>query len=135
MDDELHGMSFIKNKKPVAVANAWLKNEVQRFVMARQIGHITLHAAALVNSAMVEKRTSASATDYSRSNTIYKQFVAADLFAYYLLLPESLVTKHLVKERVDVIRTNLNTLVRNAAKAFAVTDIHMAVRLGQIGYT
>ena len=99
-DDELSGMAFLRDGKPVIGVNANHHPNRQRFTIAHELGHILLHHRELEAAVLIDKnfipRNSVSAEGI---DPLERQ---ANAFAAELLMPVKFVRKVLSKSARDL---------------------------------
>ncbi|KJC40124.1 hypothetical protein UB31_27850 [Bradyrhizobium sp. LTSP849] len=102
-DDELSGMAFLREGKPVIGVNANHHPNRQRFTIAHELGHIVLHRSRLDAAVLVDKKSkhfiprdqiSAEGTDPVE--------VQANAFASELLMPAKWVRQALSESTRDL---------------------------------
>jgi Zn-dependent peptidase ImmA (M78 family) len=99
-DDELSGMAFLRDGKPVIGVNANHHPNRQRFTIAHELGHILLHHRELEAAVLIDKnfipRDSVSAEGI---DPLERQ---ANAFAAELLMPVKFVRKVLSESARDL---------------------------------
>ena len=90
LDDELSGMSFVKEGKAAIVVNAWHHPNRQRFTIAHELGHHVLHADFLQNGVVHVDKAILRRGPLSAEGMDAKE-VEANAFAAELLMPRSFV--------------------------------------------
>ncbi|MBU2015925.1 MAG: ImmA/IrrE family metallo-endopeptidase [Alphaproteobacteria bacterium] len=124
LDDELSGMSFVKDGLSVIVINAGHHPNRQRFTLAHELGHHILHREYLLNNVHVDKvvlhRNNRS------SDGVDNKEIQANAFAAELLMPMSKVRQH---KDIDI---NDESEVATVAKLFKVSSSAMAIRINNI---
>ena len=134
-EDQVSGALVIKDGgKHILVNSAHHRNR-QRFTIAHEIGHLSLHASEVdqlfVDTQMrVYKRTGGSdsaAYQGESSTTTPEQEREANQFAAALLMPEQLL-----RERVDKNVLSDEKYVTILAKEFGVSDQSMYIRLQKL---
>ena len=132
LDDELSGMCFYKNETPVICVNAWHTNTRQRFTIAHELGHISLHDEVLKKGALVDKTITILHRDASSAQGTYRIEVEANQFAANLLMPEKFIRKYLREAGLDYGVTHDERAIEEMAKAFQVSTMAMAIRIGNL---
>ncbi len=102
LDEELSGMIHIKDNVPIIGVNSLHHPHRQRFTIAHEIGHLTLHRHLITASVHVDKGfpvlmrgvTSALGTDQVE--------IDANAFASQLLIPKFLLDQVKLKESFDI---------------------------------
>lgn len=121
LDDELSGMSFIKDSLPVIVVNSSHHPNRQRFTLAHELGHHILHRDYLANNVHVDK-VILRRNHKSSAGTDTKE-IEANAFAAELLMPKAILDKFIF---VDI---NDDMELLNASRKFKVSTSAMAIRL------
>ncbi|WP_082731251.1 MULTISPECIES: ImmA/IrrE family metallo-endopeptidase [unclassified Sphingomonas] len=121
LDDELSGMSFIKNGISVIVVNAAHHPNRQRFTIAHELGHHIMHADYLLDNVHVDKavlhRNSRS------SDGVDTKEIEANAFAAEVLMPTSLMRSY---KDLDI---NDERKLASVAKHFRVSVSAMIIRI------
>lgn len=121
LDDELSGMSFVKDGLSVIVVNAAHHPNRQRFTIAHELGHHILHASYLQNNVHVDKAV--LHRDNRSSDGVDQKEIQANAFAAELLMPSALMKKY---KDVDI---NDERQLATLAKLFRVSTSAMAIRI------
>jgi Zn-dependent peptidase ImmA (M78 family) len=130
LDEELSGMIHIKDNVPIIGVNSLHHPHRQRFTIAHEIGHLTLHRHLITTSVHVDKGfpvlmrgvTSALGTDPVE--------IAANAFASQLLIPQFLLDQVKVREPVDI---DDDSPMEELAKKFRVSRKMVEFRLAALG--
>jgi Zn-dependent peptidase ImmA (M78 family) len=125
LDDELSGMSFIKDGVSVIVVNANHHPNRRRFTLAHELGHHVLHAEYLRNNVHVDK-VILHRNSLSSDGTEEKE-VTANNFAAELLMPASKLTS------MDDVDINNDLEVQMLAKQLKVSAAALTYRLINLG--
>jgi Zn-dependent peptidase ImmA (M78 family) len=126
LDDEISGMSFIKNGAAVIVANAVHDPNRQRFTLAHELAHHILHETYLTKNVHVDTAI-LQRNGRSSEGTDVKE-VEANTFAAELLMPRTLLKRF---GRVDA---NDDAKIAEIARQFKVSPTAMAIRLENIQF-
>jgi Zn-dependent peptidase ImmA (M78 family) len=124
LDDEISGMSFIKNGAAIIVVNAIHHPNRQRFTLAHELAHHVLHADYLTRHVHVDTAV-LQRNEKSSEGTDVKE-VEANTFAAELLMPKTLLKAF---GRVDA---NDEVKIAEIARRFKVSATAMAIRLESI---
>ncbi|WP_213736057.1 ImmA/IrrE family metallo-endopeptidase [Bradyrhizobium sp. dw_411] len=98
-DDELSGMAFIRDGKPVIGVNSNHHPNRQRFTIAHELAHVVLHRAKLEATVMIDKGRNFIPRDSISAEGIDPLEKQANAFASELLMPERLVRQVLESSR------------------------------------
>lgn len=124
LDDELSGMAFIKEGRSIIVVNALHHRNRQRFTIAHELAHHTLHQEELTKAVHVDK---AILRRNARSTTGEDLFeVEANAFAAELLMPRSELRAY---GWIDV---NDDHVIASLAREFQVSAASMAIRVDSL---
>ncbi len=126
LDDEISGMSFIKNGVAVIVVNAIHHPNRQRFTLAHELAHHVLHADYLSRNVHVDTAVLQRNEKSSEGSDVKE--VEANTFAAELLMPKSLLKGF---GRVDA---NDEAKIAEIARRFKVSPAAMAIRLENIQF-
>jgi Zn-dependent peptidase ImmA (M78 family) len=129
LDDELSGMIFIKEDKPIIGVNALHHPNRQRFTIAHEIGHLSLHRDHISKEVHVDKQFPVLMRDANAATGVDSIEIEANGFASELLMPEDLVMACLKDSSVDI---DDDGFITKLAKKFKVSPQAMQLRLGQI---
>lgn len=121
LDDDLSGMSFIKDGIAVIVVNAGHHTNRRRFTIAHELAHHILHRDYLTNNVHVDKIV--LHRDPSSADGSDLKEIQANSFAAELLMPESELSRW---SNVDI---NDDTVVRDLAKRLKVSASALTYRL------
>jgi Zn-dependent peptidase ImmA (M78 family) len=121
LDDELSGMSFIRNGVGYVVVNSAHPINRQRFTMAHEMGHHILHADYLARNVHVD--TGVLRRDELSGEGIYSKEIAANAFAAELLMPRNQMGKFAALDLSDEIA------VTKAAREFGVSATALTYRI------
>lgn len=125
LDDELSGMSFIKDGVAVIVVNSNHHINRRRFTIAHELGHHILHESYLRNNVHVDKVV--LHRDSLSSDGIDEKEVQANKFAAELLMPSIDLMK------INNVDINDDAEVQVLAKRLKVSAAALAYRLTNIG--
>jgi Zn-dependent peptidase ImmA (M78 family) len=125
LDDELSGMSFIKNGVAVIVLNLNHHPNRRRFTLAHEIGHHILHKLYLTNNVHVDKIV--LNRDVVSSQGLDIKEMEANAFAAELLMPESELRRY---HTVDL---NDDEFLYELAKKLKVSVTALVYRLINLG--
>src|ERR1700732_2664270 len=101
-DDELSGMAFLRDGKPVIGVNANHHPNRQRFTIAHELGHILLHRSRLDASVLIDKNKNFIPRDAISAEGTDPVEVEANAFASELLMPVKLVCQVLSESTRDL---------------------------------
>lgn len=132
LDDELSGMCFFKNDTFVICVNAWHAYTRQRFTIAHEFGHIKMHSERLKTGVLVDKTITILRRDARPAHGSYRIEVEANQFAANFLLPEQFVQRYLKEAGLDYGVKHDESAIEDMAKAFQVSPLAMAIRIGNL---
>lgn len=124
LDDELSGMSFVKNDIRYVIVNSAHHVNRRRFTMAHEIGHHIMHADYLTKNVHVD--TGILRRDELSSEGVYSKEVAANAFAAELLMPKTQMGRFASLDLSDESR------VIAAAKMFGVSVAAFTYRVSNL---
>ena len=124
LDDELSGMSFVRNGQRFAVVNASHHENRRRFTMAHEIGHHILHSGYLAQNVHVDT-TVLRRDDLSAEGVDIKE-VGANAFAAELLMPRSQMVRYSNLDLAD------ERSVATVAQQFGVSATALTYRLSNL---
>ena len=101
-DDELSGMAFLRDGKPVIGVNANHHPNRQRFTIAHELGHILLHRSRLEAAVLIDKNKNFIPRDAISAEGTDPVEVEANAFASELLMPVNLVRQVLSESTRDL---------------------------------
>ena len=101
-DDELSGMAFLRDGKPVIGVNANHHPNRQRFTIAHELGHILLHRPRLDAAVLIDKNKNFIPRDAISAEGTDPVEVEANAFASELLMPVKLVRQVLSESTRDL---------------------------------
>lgn len=125
LDDDLSGMSFIKNGVAVIVLNLNHHPNRRRFTLAHEIGHHLMHVPYLTNNVHVDKIV-LNRDEVSSQGVDIKE-VQANAFAAELTMPEAELRRY---HTVDL---NDDTFLFALAKKLKVSVTALTYRLINLG--
>lgn len=125
-DDELSGMVFIKDNVPVIGVNAKHHPFRQRYTIAHEIGHLTLHRHRIEQGIHVDKEYPVLRRDAASATGEVLMEIEANAFAAELLMPEALLEKYGANAVADI---DDEEAVKALAKQFRVSASAMRYRL------
>lgn len=102
LDEEISGMIFIKNDVPIIGVNSLHHPNRQRFTIAHEIGHLTLHRDLITNEVHVDKQFPILMRDGKSATGTEKIEIEANQFAAELLIPTFLVDQVLIANAFDI---------------------------------
>lgn len=123
LDDEMSGMSFIKDGVSVIVVNSGHHPNRQRFTIAHELGHHILHADYLRDNVHVDKVIFRNSK--SSDGTQIKE-IEANAFAAELLMPASKLKQYVHLDFND------EAMIAAIARVFRVSTAAMSIRLGNL---
>ncbi len=124
LDEELSGMSFIREGQAFVVVNSRHSENRKRFTKSHEIGHHVLHSDYLSRNVHVD--TSVLRRDELSSEGVYSKEIEANAFAAELLMPRSEVQKLTSLDLSDEVS------VSNAAKRFGVSATALTFRISNL---
>lgn len=124
LDDELSGMSFVKNDVSVIVVNGNHHPNRRRFTVAHELGHHLLHRPYLENNVHVDKVIYRN--EVASQGTDRKE-IQANAFAAELLMPASDLARY---HAVDF---NDEDFLADLAKRLKVSVSALTYRLVNLG--
>ncbi|MCP3414247.1 ImmA/IrrE family metallo-endopeptidase [Bradyrhizobium brasilense] len=101
-DDELSGMAFLRDGKPVIGVNANHHPNRQRFTIAHELGHVLLHRNRLEAAVLVDKSRNFIARDTVSAEGTDLVEIQANAFAAELLMPKKFVRQVLSESARDL---------------------------------
>jgi Zn-dependent peptidase ImmA (M78 family) len=101
-DDELSGMAFVRDGKPIIGVNATHHPNRQRFTIAHELGHVLLHRSRLEAAVLVDKSKNFIPRDPMSAEGTDPVEVQANAFASELLMPAKLVRQVLSESTRDL---------------------------------
>jgi Zn-dependent peptidase ImmA (M78 family) len=126
-DDELSGMAFIRDGKPIIGVNSKHHPNRQRFTIAHELGHIVLHRSHLETA--INKSRNFIPRDPTSAEGTDPLEIQANAFASELLLPAKLVRQALSEWPGDL---NDDDYLIALAKRFRVSLTAFQFRLENI---
>lgn len=128
LDEELSGMIYVKDDKIIIGVNAIQHPNRQRFTIAHELGHLSLHKSEINNEIHVDKKFQVLMRDTKASLGTDQIEVEANYFASALLIPNSLLRQNLENISFDIDDENFITEI---ARKFKVSAQAMQLKLGQ----
>jgi Zn-dependent peptidase ImmA (M78 family) len=128
-DDELSGMAFLRDGKPIIGVNSKHHPNRQRFTIAHELGHIVLHRSHLETAIMIDKSRNFIPRDPTSAEGTDPLEIQANAFASELLLPAKLVRQALSEWPGDL---NDDDYLIALAKRFRVSLTAFQFRLENI---
>lgn len=126
LDDELSGMIFIKDGRPIIGINRLHHPNRQRFTIAHELGHFVMHKKLITNEVHVDRQFRVLMRDGNAGSGTQKEEVEANRFAAALLMPEALVLKAIADHTFDIDDENP---LSELAKQFKVSRQTMEYRV------
>ncbi|SNT71932.1 ImmA/IrrE family metallo-endopeptidase [Amphiplicatus metriothermophilus] len=106
LDDELSGMIFVKDGRPIIGINALHHPNRQRFSIAHEIGHLEMHRDLITEKVHVDKefRIELRALRRDAASALGTDIIEieANRFAAALLVPDFFIEKALASRRFDI---------------------------------
>lgn len=124
LDDELSGMSFIKNGVAVIVLNSNHHPNRRRFTLAHELGHHVLHKDYLTNNVHVDKVI--LNRDEVSSQGVDPKEMQANAFAAEILMPAAELMRY---RSIDL---NNEEFLQRLAKQLKVSVTALAYRLSNL---
>ncbi|WP_316173359.1 MULTISPECIES: ImmA/IrrE family metallo-endopeptidase [unclassified Bradyrhizobium] len=128
-DDELSGMAFMRDGKPVIGVNSSHHPNRQRFTIAHELGHIVLHRAKLEATVLIDKGRNFIPRDSISAEGIDHLEMQANAFASELLMPDRLVRQLLAESSRDI---QDDDYLIGMANRFRVSLAALQFRLGRL---
>lgn len=125
LDEELSGMSFIKNGVAVIILNLNHHPNRRRFTLAHEIGHHLMHVPYLTNNVHVDKGV--LNRDVVSAQAVDPKEMEANAFAAELLMPEAELRRY---HNVDF---NDDAFLYTLAKKLKVSVTALTYRLINLG--
>lgn len=129
LDSELSGMVYVKGRTPIIGINSLHHPNRQRFTIAHECGHLTLHKGLIGKEIHVDKRFPMLMRDSLSATGISRIEIEANLFAAEILMPRYLLTEALNNEPFDI---DEEETVNSLARSFRVSPAAMRFRLGNL---
>jgi Zn-dependent peptidase ImmA (M78 family) len=129
LEDELSGMIFMKEGRPIIVVNSIHPRNRQRFTIAHELGHYELHMSDIGSHIHVDKKYFVMARDGSSSRGFDPKEIEANRFAAELLVPREFLIAEIRGRIVDV---EDEEVVAELARTFQVSPQMMAIRIGEL---
>ena len=129
LDSELSGMIYVKGRTPIIGINSLHHPNRQRFTIAHECGHLTLHKGLIGKKIHVDKRFPMLMRDSLSATGISRIEIEANLFAAEILMPRHLLTEALNNEPFDI---DEEETVNALARSFRVSPAAMRFRLGNL---
>jgi Zn-dependent peptidase ImmA (M78 family) len=126
LDDEISGMSFIKNGVAVIVVNAGHHPNRQRFTLAHELAHHVLHTSYLTKNVHVDTAVLQRNEKSSEGRDLKE--VEANAFAAELLMPKGFL------KAIGRVDANNDAKIAEIARQFKVSPTAMAIRLESIRF-
>lgn len=123
LEDELSGMAFVRNNRPVIIFNSSHHQNRQRFTIAHELAHHIMHRSMMSEGVHVDKGV--LRRDFTSSMAIDSREVEANAFAATLLMPEDLVLRY-ANTSIDM---EDDQMVARLAKIFGVSSAAFTNRL------
>jgi len=132
LEDDLSGFLVIKNKKKTIVVNENHHPRRQRFTIAHEIGHLSLHIKSNEDSLFMEKKKVYN-RNLKSSTGIDSKEIEANRFAASLLLPEKMV-KEYIKEETEYFEESGDddNLIVSLSRKFNVSQTAVTHRLSSL---
>ena len=132
LDDELSGMIFLKNGIAVIGVNSRHSANRQRFTIAHEIGHYTLHSDILQKGAHVDKVITMLKRDPEAARGVVGIEVEANQFAAELLMPKRIIVSYMKENDLEYGAMPDEDAIEAMSRKFKVSSTAMAYRLGSI---
>lgn len=129
LDDQLSGMVYVKDGRPIIGVNALHHPNRQRFTIAHEIGHLVLHRAEITKQIHVDKGFPMLMRDAVSSAGVNSIEIEANSFAAELLMPAAFLTRSLDGEPIDI---DDDGAVSALAREYKVSPSAMRFRLGNL---
>ncbi len=104
LDDELSGMVYIRGNVPIIGVNSLHHPNRQRFTIAHEIGHLTMHREVITNAVHVDKLFAVSVLrrDGASAEGTELREIQANRFAAALLMPTLALDAALADATIDI---------------------------------
>lgn len=133
IEDSISGFVAINGKSVQIGVNKKHSSQRQRFTIAHEIGHFTLHAQS--EQLFVDKHDNNAATylfrDEKSASGEYAKEREANSFAAALLMPKKLIGDEILKMDRSL---SLSKITESLAQKFEVSTQAMSIRLSRLGY-
>lgn len=127
LDDQISGLLVQKGNTVVIGVNAQHHPNRQRFTIAHELAHFTLHPhnpTVYVDDMMMHFRGEGT-------TSAPPQEVEANAFAASLLMPDEFVHQDLAGQTIDVLD---DAALRALAQSYQVSQLAFTIRLTELGY-
>lgn len=114
---------------PIVAINSHHHLNRQRFTLAHEIGHFSLHLQDIGKEVHVDKKFLAFARDPKSSGGFDPKEIEANSFAAELLVPRPMLEAQLRNVLVDI---EDDQLIKYLAKLFQVSEQMMSFRFGEL---
>lgn len=128
-DEELSGMAFIRDGRPVIGVNSNHHPNRQRFTIAHELGHVLLHRSKLGATVMIDKGRNFLPRDSVSTEGVDRFEMQANAFASELLMPEWLIRQVLSGSSRDI---QDDDYLISIANRFRVSLAALQFRLGRL---
>lgn len=125
-DGELSGMIYIKEGIPIIGVNALHHPNRQRFTIAHELGHLTLHRPMITTNVHVDKDFPALMRDAASATGTEQIEIQANQFAAELLMPRALIERELIGRQFDI---DDDAPIEELAKKFKVSRQALEYRI------
>ncbi len=129
LDDELSGMIYVNDGKPIIGVNALHHPNRQRFTIAHECGHLILHKPQITKEVHIDKAFPMLMRDSVSAAGVDDMEIEANFFAAELLMPQAMLAEALGNEPFDI---DDESAVSALAKRFKVSPSAMRFRLGNL---
>ena len=135
MDDELSGMIFIRDGKPIIGINSMHSANRKRFTLAHELGHYRLHSTMVSEEVHLDTNFSGGLYRNSESSTgVNPVEIEANTFAAELLMPEHLIREEIANCDIDLLTDpfldeDAERYIVQLAEKFKVSSLAMQTRI------
>jgi Zn-dependent peptidase ImmA (M78 family) len=126
LDDELSGMVLVDKYRILIGVNSLHHSNRQRFTVAHEIGHLTLHRDFITDQIHVDKKFMVLMRDPNSATGTDRLEIEANRFAAELLMPKWAVHRVLENKLIDI---DDDRIVADLAKKFRVSRQALQYRL------
>lgn len=126
LDKDLSGMFFIKEGVPIIGVNALHHPNRQRFTIAHELAHMTLHRELIGEGVHVDKELAILWRDSKAAAGTDSIEIEANQFAAFILVPDNLLDA-IIGDNLSL--TDSEQEIETIAKKFKVSALMMQLRL------
>ena len=130
-DQELSGMVYMKGRCPIIGVNSLHHPNRQRFTVAHEVAHLTLHRHLIADHVHVDKRFPVLMRDANSATGTQRMEMEANHFAAELLMPSFLLMPLLKKKAFDI---DDERPLEQLSRKFRVSKQALDYRIRNIAY-